>query len=120
MSIDKLFKKYDALSMHVTTAEQRRHIHELFEKLGGEVAASTENRDNVIRGDDPWGYHLYIDTEYCKRPQLRGLNISSHYKHKLRFQTYSWWINRLCGEKYFDNTAESSNDTFLDQQLKII
>ena len=117
-TFDKLFNKYDALDMRLNTIDQRRTIHQLYESLGGLTSVSTKSRDTIIHKDNPWSYHLYIDTEYADRPELRGLKLDGTFAHKLKFKPYEWWIARLSGKKYFDNTSDSPTDTYLDQQLK--
>ena len=128
-TFDKLFNEYDALDMYSTTVEQRRHVHHLYENLGGRTSVSTLlrdtivstlSRDTIVRKDNPWNYHLYVDTKYTDRPELRGVITNAEFVHKLKFKPYQWWIERLSGKKYFDNTLDSPTDTYLDQQLKHI
>jgi hypothetical protein len=111
------FNKYDAISMHDTTPAQRRHLHELYEKLGGQVVLSSVLRNQ--RTDD-YAYHLYLCASPASNLQLGGVSTSAKFIHKLKFHPYSWWIDKLYGKKYFDNTAESPTNTHLDKQIEFL
>ncbi len=112
------FDKYDAISMYATSGAQRKQVHELFEKLGGNVAVKTESRD---RKKDQWEYHLYIDTvRSSDGPQLRAASNTVDFTHKLKFHSFEWWMDKLSGKKYFDNTSESPTNTHLDKQIEFL
>lgn len=110
------FDKYTALDMHTTTIAQRRHIHKLYEELGGAVATSTESRDIIRKGE--WDYHLYIDTAFASEPLIKGVAADQSWVHKLKFFSYEWWLRKLNGVKFLDSTESSPTDTFLDKQLE--
>ena len=112
------FNKYDAISMYATNSAQRRQVHELFEKLGGNVSIRTQSRDQK---KDQWEYHLYIDTvRSAGSPQLRAASNTVDFTHKLKFHSFEWWMDKLTGKKYFDSTSESPTNTHLDKQIQFL
>jgi hypothetical protein len=112
------FNKYDAISMYATSGAQRRQVHELFEKLGGNVSIRTQSRDQK---KDQWEYHLYIDTvRSASGPQLRAASNTVDFTHKLKFHSFEWWMDKLNGKKYFDSSYSSPTDTHLDKQIEFL
>ena len=111
-----IFSKYDAINMHDTTPAQRRHIHELYETVVGNVALSSIERNKRTDYD----YHLFLCAGPASNLQLRGVSTRAKFIHNLKFHPYSWWIDKLSGKKYFDNTAESPTNTHLDKQIEFL
>lgn len=112
------FNKYDAISMYATSDEQRKKVHELFEKLGGSVSISTVKRSNK---KNLWECHFYIDTlRGADSPQLRAASNGVDFTHKLKFHTFEWWMDKLNGKKYFDSSYSSPTDTHLDKQIEFL
>lgn len=114
------FNKYDAISMYATSNAERKQVHELFQKLGGEVSVLSHIRDLK---PDLWEHHFYID--FVKRSGdfiqiLRAASNTVDFTHKLKFHSFDWWMDKLNGKKYFDNTTESPTDTYLDKQIEFL
>jgi hypothetical protein len=112
------FQITDALSKNDTTKEQRKHIHELYEKAGGIVGMPTSQRDSTFRGGS-WDYHLYIGHNTPGRKFLTG-HSSDFVSDYLNFKPYEWWLHQLTDVKIIDNTNVSPINTYLDEQLKKI
>lgn len=104
------FDKYTALDLNNTTVEQRQHIHLLFENLGGQVSAKTNWRNENTK----WNFHLWVNKNNMLLSSVKHLT----FVHKLKFKPYEWWLDKLNGVRIFDNSDESSKDTFLDAQLE--
>lgn len=106
------FDNYDAIDFNTTTIEERRKIHKLYEQVIGKVTVRTEIRDKLK--STHWNAHFFV---YDKT--LRALSTSSDVKN-LKFHPFEWWMNKLNGKKYFDNSAQSPTDTHLDKQLEFL
>lgn len=103
------FDKYTALDLNSTTVEQRQHIHQLFENLGGQVSAKTNWRNENTK----WNFHFWVNESNMLLSSVKHAT----FVHKFKFKSYEWWLEKLNGIRIFDNSDKSSKDTFLDSQL---
>ena len=104
------FDKYTALDLNTTTVEQRQYIHQLFENLGGQVSAKTNWRNENTK----WNFHFWVNENNMLLSSVKHATFA----HKFKFKSYEWWLKKLHDVKIFDNSYESSKDTFLDAQLE--
>jgi len=111
-----LFQKNDGISFHETTLEQRREIHRLMEKRGFAVAVTTKSRDKHYKNGLPsiWNAHFAFEFE---RMEWRAVSTDSQHEKSITFYPYEWWLEKLAF--VIDNSAISSKDTILDEQLRI-